>query len=393
MSTPGSFKYNSSSESYMANIYRLLIHKGWLVLSLLVTICLIGLAWNPIWALYYQRQAGKLLEKTNSGSSAESVLFACRDNNPQSKKVQNLALQAISLLNKTKQLSPHQAYVDLLLGKAYCTARNYNQAIQALDAFTQERPDNILGYLELGFAYTNHFQSLRESIKSGKKSTPRDFDRYAQRIKEVWEKAHLSEQSFLDLGDHAFWSRNYADALNWYTTADVIQPLNPESVFRAGIIELFLKKTPFFSEDEPSTVPTLKLNQKIAIPASSMYSFSAVKPIPIENQDNIPTGVLSNIYDQAFVLVDFPASQDYCMTLRALDLPPKPTILELNLDLTPRIMFELSYGNRTWSDFTYRQFIEQGVHVISIKLVNDQAENGQNPNGYIRSLSVESCGG
>ena len=73
-------------------------------------------------------------------------------------------------LRRSVRIDDNNSHSYLLLGKVNCFQENYDEAIISLQKFTNLRPDNPVGHLELGFAYLTKgdiSQALNQTELSG----------------------------------------------------------------------------------------------------------------------------------------------------------------------------------------------------------------------------------
>ncbi|MBU0510510.1 MAG: hypothetical protein KJ638_02265 [Chloroflexi bacterium] len=115
---------------------------------------------------------------------------------PLSDAEQSLLREAAAYLEKSIAFNPQASHSYLLLGRVYCLLDNPTDAVDNYKAYTQLRPGNPLGHLELGFGY-----EAKGEIELA--------------IAE-WEAGGVSGNDFLEAGGQAQESGSYGEALGWY---------------------------------------------------------------------------------------------------------------------------------------------------------------------------------
>ena len=132
------------------------------ILRYTILIMLIGAGLGIAWliprglALYYQVRGGKLLEEVMAVHSPDNpAAFACTLVPVREDRQIKQLDKAYVALRKAEDLNPRLAQTALLLGRVYCLLGKSHGAVEAYKTYTSLRPENPLGYLELGFASMN----------------------------------------------------------------------------------------------------------------------------------------------------------------------------------------------------------------------------------------------
>jgi tetratricopeptide (TPR) repeat protein len=180
--------------------------KRLIIYFLLIAVLLLGsIGFTPkILALYNQVRGARLLSeafRTVNGHS--SVSFSC-STPPVSDETAKYRLQeAVIVLNKALRYNSASSHPYLLLGRVYCLQGKYKEAVKAYNQYTFMRPENPLGYLELGFAYSEIH------------------DQYA--TVQAWKAANVTAKDFLIVGALLQQSMHFSEAMDWYKWAGILR--------------------------------------------------------------------------------------------------------------------------------------------------------------------------
>jgi tetratricopeptide (TPR) repeat protein len=199
-----------------------------LLAALLALALLLAILYKPLLALYHQEQGGRWLARVVPVGDNAYGGFACLrpflEDLQQRAKVQ----RALEHLTKAQSLAPRQAHTYYQIGRAYCLLGDYERAVPAFQTFTELRPKNPLASLELGFALLN------ACPPNGKCAD--GLNSY-----DVWRRAGVTAEHFLEMAERERQRENYAEALVWYQQA---QRMGRELRSTIGLIRyLMLKDT------------------------------------------------------------------------------------------------------------------------------------------------------
>jgi tetratricopeptide (TPR) repeat protein len=168
-------------------------------ISSIILILIAGIFVPKILALMHQQQGGRLMSammKSNDRFGYSSLACDRRILIPEDKiHIRKSITHFKSSQNYDKGLS--HAY--FLMGQAYCLLGEYENAIQSYLMYTELRPENPLGFVELGFAY-DHLGNRDTALM-------------------MWSDAGLSSNHFYEVGDQYLDTQNYDEALIWYEIA------------------------------------------------------------------------------------------------------------------------------------------------------------------------------
>ncbi len=135
----------------------------WISFAVIFILLLGTLAFNPLRVLSLQARAGRLIDAYIQEYAPEHLnKFTCQlpllTQLPEDQRLN----EAVTLLETARGIRPDDPQTNLLLGQAFCLQGDYFRAIVAFKTFTQSRPDNPLGELEMAFAHQALAQSENE---------------------------------------------------------------------------------------------------------------------------------------------------------------------------------------------------------------------------------------
>jgi tetratricopeptide (TPR) repeat protein len=181
----------------------LVVPGGWLVLRTL--------------AQYHQTKGGQLIQNviTNTnGINPEDII--CAQDPLTNESSRAIVTQAIQHLQASVEYNSHLAHAYLLLGRAFCLLGEPKEAINACQKYINLRPENPLGYLELGFA----------SITSGDPIT----------AVKAWKVAGATAKDFLDRGNFQRNANQPQNALVSYQRAAALNPTWGQPWYFLGLL-------------------------------------------------------------------------------------------------------------------------------------------------------------
>jgi tetratricopeptide (TPR) repeat protein len=193
-----------------------------------------------ILSLYYQVRGGQLLEEVYQLDAGLSDGIVC-EGPPPVNIVGKLQLKKAALqLQRAIHYKPNNAQARLLLGRAQCLLGESEKSIESLRVYTELRPENPLGNLEMGFAYETLCRQEfgASSIPSVEKSTMILCTNSAllSNILFEWEKSGLTSQDFLQMGEQLYQAGQNSEALLWYARSLLLDSANPNSFYAIGHI-------------------------------------------------------------------------------------------------------------------------------------------------------------
>lgn len=176
----------------------------WISINVIILILL--LSWKTLLALYHQQQGGKLLAEIIPTGTNDYGGFACLRPFIEDPDQRAVLKQAVVSLRKAETLSPQQSHTYYLIGKTDCLLGDYENAVLALQRFSDLRPNNPSAMLEMGFAL------LEACPPNGKCAN--GLNTY-----DTWRKTGVRAEDFAALGEKARAKGDYETALLWYQNA------------------------------------------------------------------------------------------------------------------------------------------------------------------------------
>lgn len=176
------------------------------ILALLLLAVVLLFATKPLLALYHQGQAGRALAQVVVVGDNEYGGFTCLRPFVEDLGKRESLKTALVHLRLAESYAPRQAHTHYLLGRTFCLLGDYESAIPAFQKFTELRPKNPLGSLELGFAL------LQACPPNGKCAD--GLNTY-----DAWRKAGVRAEDFLAMAETARNKEDWETALLWYQNA------------------------------------------------------------------------------------------------------------------------------------------------------------------------------
>ncbi len=360
-------------------------------------VLLILLAWLAprVLALYYQGQAGDLLERVQRGTEGDAVDHWDLPRVPVTNaEGQSQMAQAVSGLQSSLQYNPDDSHPYLLLGRAYLLAGQLDQSIQAYRTYASLRPKNPLGHLELGFAYEAQCKSgVGEAAARCPAATAE------------WQAGGLSSARALALGDEALGQSRMLEALVWYeryqwfADSDAEAPPLPfDLVFRIAVAAAQVQ-----SPDARRLLAEVRERdttfQVYSVQASARIDGTAFRWMnPIGDQVTYGTP-LSNggsgsagffwWAGQATAVISVEQDGDYILRMRLRHSDPPPVEMALGVDGKRLEPITLSQGNNSWETVSLPVTLAAGYHTVDIWYLNNAIVNGKDRDGAVEWVTIE----
>jgi Flp pilus assembly protein TadD len=172
---------------------------------------------------FYERLGSSLLYNLPQEYEIEEPGFYCISRQEVDTK---RSIKALRFLETASFLWPSNDRLYLLLGRTHCITGNSDQAITSYTAYTELRPHNPLGYIELGFAYerlcTTGVSATGLSWEPGKGAylCPNPF--VEKQMVDAWKKGGVVSQNFWANGSHKLQGGNYSEAGIWFIRAEAL---------------------------------------------------------------------------------------------------------------------------------------------------------------------------
>lgn len=290
--------------------------------------------------------------------------------------------QAIEWLNKAKSIAPWNEYSNFMLGQVYCLKGEYQKAVDELTIFVDKRNENRLGQAELGFAQLSLLIS-ELTIENGTQEL--------EIAQNILEDADFPKEFFSINGEKAYKMGNYPEALALLSISENLTPLNEANRTKLALLRIVVDKI----LDAPLDIPAIIIDSdlsEVSIVPSSFFQINDGKPAMLKKIGNNSAAAIYSNSSGIGVIVDVRRSSEYCLAISALDQKPEPTQMAVFLNFKKILEIELTNGNGQIKGFQSIVGLEEGISLISIKLLNDYYSPTEGDrNGYIASVSIKPC--
>jgi tetratricopeptide (TPR) repeat protein len=366
------------------------------ILALFGLLLLLGLgAWlgPKALGLYYQVRGGTILERyvdKNNGNFQQYIACALPPLEDESSRAN--VQRAINELEASIRFDDQQAHSYLLLGRAHCKLGEVESAVDYYRSYVEFKPDNPLGYLELGFAYeTLCMQNGRaEDNDLGMKTTLCADNTFREEIKQKWLEAGADFSGFLNSANSAFQSGNFSAALLLFNWAETIYgQLSDADKFGQTIASILTTKD--LPDDQGDNIlPIHQVDGGIKIEAETLKWVNpnrgkAIDAVPV---NDILAGVLFFTGCSATGMrVD--ETGLYRLTIRAQNSSPAPIQIKLELNFEPLAFFDLVTEDQSWQDMEVTANIVSGKHVLNVCFLNDESTESYDRNAIIDWIIIE----
>lgn len=366
----------------------------WLSLFV-VTVVIITLWVSPrVLSLYYEEKGGKLLaealDNTGGGISAFNCIQGPLDDNT----VREKADEGILTLKMAVQYNQFLSHAYLLLGRAYCSLGQPEDAIEQYRKYISLRPNDPLGHMELGLAYLlscetkNKIRGLNTDWMFNSHNNICNSTEYRTHITEEWNREGIGTEQVLSEGDNAFTKKEYQTAAIWYQAGNILgRNLSQPQIFKWAIAAV-LSGYPIPEHPDPQAVVVYSLNRSLQIEARDLQWMNEFPQTRVHYGDPLSkflgpdqtSGILWWA-GTAVAFVNVAEPGNYRIIVRAKDTPPGPIQLQIENNLSPIHLFTLQTGNNTWNNLEQDIYLSSGIHLIGIHFLKD---NGDATIEYIR---------
>ncbi len=358
---------------------------------------LILLVWLAprVLALYYQSQAGDLLERVQRGTEADVIehwdLPRTAVTNAEG---QSQIAQAISALQSSLQYNPGDSHPYLLLGRAYLLAGQLDQSVQAYRTYANLRPKNPLGHLELGFAY-------EAQCKSG----AGDAAATCPAAMAEWQAGGLSPSQFLARGQDEFKRSNWPEAFAWYERYQWYADRNAEAtplpfdlMFRLAIAAASVQSPDarrLLAEvrERDATFQVYSVQPSMRIDGVSLHWMNQIGDAvtygtPLSNGGSGTAGFLW-WSGQATALVSVEQDGDYLLRIQVRHGDPPPVEMAIGVDGKQLELITLARGDNSWETVSLPVTLTSGYHTVDIWYLNNAIVNGKDRDAAVEWVEIE----
>lgn len=347
----------------------------------LVIIILSVFAFKLMFQIFSQNKSGKILYNQASEFDEFSDLnfycFVSQLDSKHSFEVKN----GIEILEKLEKIFPGNKQSYFMLGNAYCLQREYLKAIEFYDLSFAHGSNNPNVRIEKGFAY---FALANSENLANIENT----NTYNNRSNEMFLNSGINIDFFTELGDYFFDIKKTRASLILYSIAEKFSPIQQDISFRKYLLQLINDSQPN-NDSSGFSIPILKMENKLIVNPDQLYGLIDSKQIPVGSINGNPATIIYASRNEAFFLVSFSTDSTYITTIQVVDSKPAPTDLQLSIDFSPVSKVEIKNGNNELVNWQIIKEIKSGIHLFSIKLLNDSMENELDRNGYISQIIIE----
>jgi hypothetical protein len=339
---------------------------------------------SPLLGFYYQLLGGHILNSATPLEVSVSAFTYCDPLTAVKPEARGTIQKALDFLQKSLNHSPHLSHTYLLLGRAYCLLGEPEKSILYFHEFTNQRADNPIGNLELGFAYLAACQKkasddllMKENLTSVVDCFEQDID---QLIAQHLKKAGINRKDFLHLADQALFTRDFKAAARWYAVGiDREQRNHPSYLFKYNLASAMIGAAlPFPLERAVEVYP---LGERLIIEAVDFYWMREDPAWNVYFGDRLidhpsldrSVGVLW-WSGSAIAVVDSAEDGIYRITLRVKDSYPGPIQLQLEHNFNSVEQFRLEEMNNSWKEISTTLQVQTGRQIIGIRFLEDNGD-------------------
>jgi len=356
-------------------------------------------------SLFQQMRAGRILDQLLSSNAAERKdTFACELAPLTEKRDRQRLRIALRRLQAAQRANASASHTYLLLGRVNCLLGEPEKAANAFLKYTQLRPENPMGYLELGFAYKalcNLGPAALDPASAGinPSNSACETDQVNHLISTTWAEAGVNVDSFFTTAETAFIARAYAEAEHWYRYSHEYgipqsEELRNPTLFKWAVSAVIAgQPLPDGFRQSFSVIPLLG---NVTIEEDTLYWMRDNPPRNLFYGDplsKLPSpdpeaGVLFwNGAVVSFVNVVNPGL--YTITVRAKHTEPAPILLQTELNLAPLGQISLEKEDNSWEEFSIETRLNSGLNLIGVRFLNNASVDGKDRNAYIDWIRVE----
>lgn len=335
-------------------------------------------------ALSLQIQGGQIFNQSiRADEDYPSDAVFCTIDETDDSDARSLAREAVNKLQQSINRNDRLSQAYLLLGRSYCFLGEPEKAITAYDAYTQMRPGNPLGHLELGFALEAACQEAADQqaqdINSGRGlcTDPAIRERTAQE----WKSADLVAGYFFEQAYNAFAAEDMESTARWFQRAVIFSGAtdNSSELFKWSISHLATGR-PLVDEQE-TAVTIHPVSSTTRFEGENLQWMMDLPPNNMEAGDplsDFPTGSpeIGVMWwaGPAVTIIQVPETATYEITIRARANSPGPVTLQVEKDDIPIDRFNLDPGNPEWSELKTATVLTAGSHLLVLRFMQDTGD-------------------
>jgi hypothetical protein len=271
-------------------------------------------------------------------------------------------------------------------------------AIDAYQNYTELRPDNPLGHVELGFVYEvkcrrEHSNLNLSQIEFNNAFCPNYIQ--GEAVRREWRSGGVNQYQLLTQGDKAFSRKQFITSAQWYQRGSLINNnLSNSTKFKWMIAAIISGEQPPIDYWKSVSIPIDDDFERIE--GEDLLWMREAPSWGLNYGDRVSShpGSDPNIgvmwwEGSAIAPLKINQSGLYVITIRAQNTPPAPIQLQIELNLTPIAQYELIKEDMSWQTLTTPAKLLPGYYILGINFTNDGTYNGINRNAYIDWVKVK----
>lgn len=246
------------------------------IAGIVIVLAATSLITPRLMAIILQVQGGQSLERgINLDESILEDHVVCTYEPTTNQNAQDLVLQAIDKLQQSLEYNQRLSQSHLLLGRSYCFLGEPQKAVEAYEVYTNLRPSNPLGHLELGFALEALCQKeADQAIVENEQGTIRGVcsnQELRERIAEEWNNAGLVTGYFSHEADNAFSNEDMESTFRWFQRGAIFggQSLSPGAAFKWFVASIATGRT--VPDVEADIVEFYNLKDSLLLEAEELH--------------------------------------------------------------------------------------------------------------------------
>jgi hypothetical protein len=372
----------------------------YLLTTAIILMIILGLTLSPhALARYHQIKGGGYLEAALDGTETGDIVTDYCSPVSLDGELRTLVNKARGHLERSIHYQPSYAHTHLLLGRANCMLENPKNAVESYAAYSEFRPDNPLGHIELALALGT---LCADEAGSGVNPTGNNMGQVLcpdpaarTEIRSHWNAARIPHQRLVDLGSQSFSNHQYDQAVRWYLHAWLLKKYQSDMIPFHWEIAYYLsggaplEGSGFLVNLSPiSVAPRIEGEDLQWMVAKPDWDVAYGDPLGASTAGDHTVGVMW-WRGSAVALFRVPESGAYNITIRAQNSPPAPVQIQLELDFEALEQFEWTQGDMSFQDYHAETTLTTGAHVIGLRFMNDGSVNGVDRNAFIDWIDIQ----
>jgi hypothetical protein len=359
-----------------------------------------------ILSFFYINLGGSLLQKAyNPFSQFHTGGFYCSSIIDLDNKQHEMINQAIIDLNKGLSYNRDNTYVRLLLGRAYCIIGEYENAVQSLQFYIDNKPDNPIGYIEIALAYQNIcFGQIKHTGHGPTKEGNGEFqsicdnNNLSDLYKHTLRLAGINEIYSMDNVQDLFAAQDFSNVAmtyfyNYLSDQNFLEKLSYQDKFIWTVSSIlssdFIPKI-FYSE-----IPIYKVNNNnIKIEAEALRWLRSIPEWDIHIGDSLyqDTGSDMGVFfwnGRAAVPINVLETGNYRIIIRGKNTFPGPVLMNLEIDNNIVSNFGFDREDDSLQEIVINASLNSGLHILGLQFTNNGIDRNADRNARLDWITLE----